>query len=118
MQSGGGGDVGSSASQQTLGVNFAKWLNCSISDVSLTLLGGRTPTLIFDQAICLRSKSVSDLQKAFLTLPMLNSMKLPELAVDSAASDSFRPYIDGKIVSQQPSTAGVQVPSVFGFSKS
>lgn len=72
------------------------------------------------KAGCLKNVSVSALQSTSNTLPLLNSSALPlkALVTRGAAAVHFSPYVDGEVIPVQPSKRGVQVPSIFGSSKS
>jgi carboxylesterase type B len=54
------------------------------------------------------------LQQNFDTLPLLNTKSLPLVEINSINDYRFTPYVDGKVVPVQPSTAGVNVPAIFG----
>lgn len=89
LESGGGRTAALAAPVQTFGARYADLLKCSGHD-----------------AVCLRSIPVS----------ILNSTLPPSTAIgiDGSPVDSFVPYVDGTIIPAQPSTAGVQVPTMFG----
>ena len=97
LESGAGRDIATPALAHTVGTAYTKALNCSTDTVA-----------------CLRSASITDLYQTFLTLPILRSKKLPIVAVETGTAPTFKPYVDGAIIPQQPSDAGVQVPSVYG----
>ncbi|KAH8816596.1 putative carboxylesterase [Xylogone sp. PMI_703] len=97
MESGGGRDIPLNDTAQALGVDFAKGLNCSST---------------YRQ--CLTSVSVADILSTFNNLPILNSDTFPLLQSSTILSSAFQPHVDGKLIPNEPSQVGVQVPSIFG----
>ncbi|KAF9890629.1 hypothetical protein FE257_005760 [Aspergillus nanangensis] len=89
----------SNSSLQQTGQSYAKSLQCSTSDMS-----------------CLQSKSVDELVKAYHADDFLNTGlgAVPSLGVDSRYSHKFWPYVDGDVISENPASRGIQVPTVFG----
>ena len=102
MESGGGGDTTPCSSAYEVWDAYAHALNCSTTNIS-----------------CLASKPAQELVATFEDLPILNTGygHYPGLGVDSVLAKSAGPFVDGTIVPAQPSEVGVQVPSIFGFSK-
>ncbi|KAH8883118.1 alpha/beta-hydrolase [Thozetella sp. PMI_491] len=98
MESGGGKDYPSISNVQSWQSNFLVSLNCNTSDIS-----------------CLRAASTSDLQKAVNAMPQYDSLVVNTAFDYRGAGSTWGPQIDGKIIPSQPSSVGVQVPSVFGF---
>ncbi|KAJ6107333.1 hypothetical protein N7523_008656 [Penicillium sp. IBT 18751x] len=101
-ESGGGRPLTLNATQQKVAASYAKTLQCSSSDKT-----------------CLQSKTVSDLVSAYA-----NDTFLYEgigyygfegsLGVLSEGTHNFYPYVDGKVIDEDPYNRGVQVPAVFG----
>ncbi|KAJ6259701.1 Cholinesterase [Drechslerella dactyloides] len=91
LESGGGIDLPSSSSAQMAGAMFAKRANCSAND-----------------AACLRSISPGTLRDIFW------DHSYSSLRTMSITRPCIQPYVDGAIIPEQPSQAGVQVPAVFG----
>jgi carboxylesterase type B len=96
-ESGGGRHAPLGATAQSLGKNYAQSLKCAAND-----------------AKCLRSKSTDELTSSFRGLPTLNAKKMGAVSIDSPADGRFTPFVDGKIVQNQPGEQPVRVPAIFG----
>ncbi|MCJ1399705.1 hypothetical protein MMC11_002907 [Xylographa trunciseda] len=87
MESGGGGDALTNATIQSLGLTYANWIGCDVTNIT-----------------CFRSKQVAELNSSYIgggDLGVYNGR-------------TFTTYVDGKVIPAQASKVGVQVPSVFG----
>ncbi|KAI9928485.1 hypothetical protein ASPWEDRAFT_170522 [Aspergillus wentii DTO 134E9] len=89
----------SNVSLQQSGASYAKSLNCSVGDKS-----------------CLKSKTVAELKSAYKSDSYLTTGigSASGLGVSSAYSHRFWPYVDGHVISENPMTRGIQVPTIFG----
>lgn len=97
FQSSGGRDQPLKPLAQFLGQSYAKGLDCGTSDIN-----------------CLTNKTTSELPDVYHTLPETNSYNYPVLALGDVNAYQFGPYVDGKVIPDQPSKVGVRVPSIFG----
>lgn len=100
-ESGGGRDTHLNDTAYFLGSNYVATLNCTTADTA-----------------CIKSKSTAEIQAAFNNASLLNNIPLPALGVATPNSFLFGPFLDGKVVPSQASDVGVQVPAIFGSSKS
>lgn len=74
--------------------------------------------LTSSQIACIRNASVSQLQGAFNTTPVLvTGEPLSAVGVSNISAFSFVPYVDEDIVPVQPSQQGSRVPAIFGSGK-
>ncbi|KAL2700960.1 hypothetical protein AAEP93_007779 [Penicillium crustosum] len=87
--------------QQT-GASYAQTLRCSVRDKS-----------------CLQSKTTADLQSAVDSDRQLHEGlgALNGLGVLNRNTPHFWPYVDGTVVSENPATRGIQVPTIFGYNQ-
>jgi para-nitrobenzyl esterase len=63
---------------------------------------------------CLRSASVSDLQKAVNDMPDASTPAATTLINHLGAGPEWGPLVDGTLITQNPGAVGVKVPSIFG----
>ncbi|KAJ5134698.1 Carboxylesterase type B [Penicillium atrosanguineum] len=101
-ESGGGRSLTTNATQQKVGASYANALQCSSSNKT-----------------CLQSRTVSDLFIAnaadtFLYEGIGYYGNEGSLSVLSEGTHNFYPYVDGKVIDEDPYNRGVQVPAVFG----
>lgn len=118
-ESGAGVDTTTGNNAQKIGEAYAKALNCSSSNVSCPSHCGAGLADSRIQPSCLRAASVQDLVAKLKDLPILNTGygNFPGLEINSIEAISLGPSVDGDLIKVQPSEAGVQVPSVMGYSQ-
>ncbi|KAJ5110064.1 hypothetical protein N7532_002709 [Penicillium argentinense] len=99
-ESGGGKNLATNSTLQNDGKSYAKALKCG-----------------FDDKACLQSKTVKELTDAYTNDNYLSAGIGSDgaIGVSSANSHSFYPYVDGKVIAEEPITRGTQAPSIFGF---
>lgn len=70
------------------------------------------------QKACLQSKTADELNQAYSADDFLNEGigAAGSIGIGTPLSHSFYPYVDGKIIKQEPLSRGIQVPGVFGYS--
>jgi len=76
---------------------FARKLSCSLTDAN-----------------CLRAASLTALNDTVLTMPSSPAPGVNSLLQNSGKGVAWGPVIDGVVVREQPTTAGVRVPTIFG----
>ncbi|KAJ5980436.1 hypothetical protein N7481_007734 [Penicillium waksmanii] len=101
-ESGGGKNLVTKATLQTTGANYASILGCGSSKS------------------CLQAKSASELLKAYAKDGESGYMSYGigvdgAIGVTSAHTHTFYPYVDGKVIPQEPISRGSRVPAIFGF---
>ncbi|KAF3931419.1 Acetylcholinesterase [Dactylella cylindrospora] len=92
LESGGGVDFQTNASAQQAGAIFASQVNCSTTD-----------------ATCLRNLEPEQLNNIYINLDN------PGIGGFAISHPAMQPYIDGKVIPEQPSKVGVRVPAIFGY---
>lgn len=120
-ESGGGKNVANNSTLQKTGATYAQILGCT--DVSASNMDWPLRDANHLQKSCLQSKSAADLVKAY-TKDAANGFisrgigAAGAIGVTSPNTHTFYPYVDGKVIAEEPISRGAQVPSVFGFSMS
>ena len=115
MQSGGGRNIIYNGTVQALSRTFANSLNCSIDDVGGRSVNPLSILLVRLQPLAyLQGKSTAELNS---TSRGMQSLTLPGVFLGNVTTPAFSPYVDGHIISLQPSQQYVRVPSIFGSSK-
>ncbi|KUI71827.1 Para-nitrobenzyl esterase [Cytospora mali] len=97
LESGGGRDYPTITQAEPWHRTFAEQLNCSTLDIT-----------------CLRSASISSLQTAHLDMPSVSVPGASSLLEHNGAGPGWGALIDGHLIPENPRTAGVRVPSIFG----
>ncbi|KAL7626531.1 hypothetical protein AAE478_003303 [Parahypoxylon ruwenzoriense] len=97
LESGAGRDLATVADAQTWYSQFVTALNCSTPNVA-----------------CLRAASPAGLQTAASTLPASDVVSVNSPLNFNGTRSAWTPLIDGKLLTEQPSTAGLKVPSIIG----
>lgn len=97
LESGGGRDLATVADAQVWYSEFIQALNCTNPDLS-----------------CLRRASTAALQAAASAMPGPTVATVNTAIVNNGTRSTWTPLIDGKVVKEQPSTAGLKVPAILG----
>ncbi|KAI2465933.1 alpha/beta-hydrolase [Annulohypoxylon bovei var. microspora] len=97
LESGAGRDLATLADSQVWYTEFLDAMNCSTPDVS-----------------CLRSASTSAIKAAVEAMPAPPVMTVNTALANNGTRSSWTAVVDGKVIKEQPSTAGIKVPAIIG----
>ncbi|KAH9987546.1 alpha/beta-hydrolase [Xylariaceae sp. FL0662B] len=97
LESGAGRDIATVADAQVWQTEFIQALNCSNPDLS-----------------CLRTVSPSAMQAADTTISEGLVLGVNSPLNNNGSRSSWTPLIDGTLIAEQPSTAGLRIPSIVG----
>ncbi|KAI1212159.1 alpha/beta-hydrolase [Annulohypoxylon truncatum] len=97
LESGGGRDLPTLADSKDWYSEFLHAMNCTTPDVS-----------------CLRSASTTAIKAAVKAMPAPSVMTVNTALANNGTRSSWTAVVDGKLVKQQPSAAGLRVPAIVG----
>ncbi|KAI1384755.1 alpha/beta-hydrolase [Hypoxylon trugodes] len=97
MESGAGRDIATIEDSQVWYSEFLNAMNCSTPDLS-----------------CIRSATASILQIAVASMPSTDIVTVNSVLINNGTRSSWTPVVDGKLIKEQPSAAGLKVPSIIG----
>ncbi|KAI1454000.1 alpha/beta-hydrolase [Annulohypoxylon moriforme] len=97
LESGAGRDLATLADSKVWYSEFLDAMNCTTPNLS-----------------CLRSASPSAIKAAVEAMPAPSVMTVNTALVNNGTRSTWTPIVDGKVIKEQPSTAGLKVPAIVG----